>query len=163
MQLSIQKAIPSSNENVPLEYAGLVHHPEETLWNWHERIIAGNRIPDSQRKAWNRLYEADENKHLQPIKFGISGSLGFVDFKEENSLQNIIKCDAIYVTFLGVEPGKRFNGTGKSLMEGVERVGRMRSAKKVYGYIFSSRDSDPTDFFEKIGYEINKNNFSKYL
>ena len=135
-----QKVIPSINKQVRLENVGSITHVESSVI--YERLIAGNRIPDSQRKAYNSL---------RTVQGALSGDLGFVDFALERP-KNTKNLDSIYVAFIGVEPEKRMKGVGRCLMKGVEDIGKERDIHEIYGYINISEKSDPTDFFRKLGY-----------
>jgi GNAT superfamily N-acetyltransferase len=124
-------------------------------------VIAGQRIADSERKSWG--CKCGFEGPLGPIKRRPSGSMGFVDFRNERVGLNPFNCSALYVAFLGVEPEHVEKGVGRCLMEGVENIARMRGASKVHGDIYDLNKLDSTGFFKKLGYEIERKSFYKIL
>ena len=132
---------------VRIEYIGNIHHIKK---GDYERIIAGERIPDTKRKAYNKEYEED-GIHIEPIKGAFSGSMGFLDFNERINGSNL---ESIYVAWMGVEHPYRMRGVGTKLVEEVERVAIERGAKSTWGHIEKKRSDRILPFFKKLGYGI---------
>ncbi len=139
---------------IKLEHLGSIAHPRRPDIAF-ERVIAGDRIPDSERKAYRRKFEPDRI-NLPPVADAYSGSLGFVDFGTE---VGNINPKYIYLGYLGTEPAyRRKIGVGKTLVGEVERVAKERNCKGVYGLINIMRFHRVFPFFESLGYNADGDN-----
>ena len=144
---------------VRLEYVGEVkykwRHP--IFGKVFERVIAGERIPDSKRKAYRADYEPD-GMNLQPMRNTVSGSMGFIDFHS-----NLERSVDMYIATLGVEPESRRKGIGTALVHEVERIGLERGNQLVWCHVeFSRKKEQPRPFFEKLGYRMDGDTFFEW-
>lgn len=145
-------------ENVRLENIGVIHHIEKCT-DTFERIVAGKRIPDSERRAYNKSYEEDQI-HLEPVDGVFSGSLGFIDFGE---IRYSGRLESIYMAWMGIEPPYRKRGVGTKLVEEVEKTAIDRGANSTWGYVADWRFRRVFPFFEKLGYTVGNQMHSDFL
>jgi ribosomal protein S18 acetylase RimI-like enzyme len=141
---------------IPLENIGMEVRNDHVF----ERIIAGDRIPDNQRKAYNRMQEKD-GIHLLPIDGFFSGSKGFVDFSEIRLWNQEIT--SLYLAFIGVEPSYRNRNIGTSLVNAVEKTAIERGVGGIWAYVDKHRVKTVFPFFEKLGYKIGGEREDCYL
>ena len=131
---------------IRLEYVGPIRHLEKA--EHYERVIAGKRISDTKRKAYNGKHEED-GINLEPIEGVFSGDKGFIDFTEVRSDNGL---DSIYIGWTGVEPKQRAKGIGAALVREVERIAVERGAKMVTGNFEQLRHDRVFPFLSKLGY-----------
>jgi GNAT superfamily N-acetyltransferase len=134
-------------KDIRLEYVSNIEH----FFKDYERIIAGERILDIERQAYNENFEEDKI-HLESVEGKFSGSMGFIDFYELK--YKPFEVDSIYMGFMGVEPQYRNKDVGTNLIQKVEQIAIERGAKRTWGYIKGYRFKEIFPFFEKLGYHV---------
>jgi GNAT superfamily N-acetyltransferase len=150
-----QKPAQAREVNVPrigsvrLEYVGTVkyHGKVPRYGNKFERVIAGERIPDSQRTAYRAEHEVDKI-NLAPMRGAVSGTMGFVDFHDA-----IYGSDGVYVAMLGVEKKFRRLGVGTALVSEVERMAIERGRPNAWCYVDNKRKEVLLHFYSALGYK----------
>ena len=142
-------------ENIKFDFIGKYNG------NICERLIAGEKIPDSQRKAYRKGSHYPDIDY-PPIPNFYSGSLGFLDFQinvAENNFHSYL-----YVAFLGVEPEFSRRGVGSSLMKKVEEDALLQNVSRIWLYIDRDKYEMLEPFYTSLGYEgFDGKMFSKYL
>ncbi len=143
-------AEPTNLEAFRTEHAGNVTYPFADMGiRTFERVVAGELIPDMERKAYVRQYE-DDPIDLDRMPRAFSGSQGFIDFVDVERRGK----PEIYISHMGVEPQFRGTGIGRQLMQEVERVAKRRGAKSISLHVQRSRIEQLFPFYEKLGFDI---------
>ncbi len=146
----IQKSKKPKLNNMAIKHVGEIKHLSE--YEPCERIIAGEIISDFNRRAYNEFFEKGKC-HLDPVENAVSGSLGFLDFK-----QNIyVKINSIYLAFIGVEPDYRGQGIGKKLILELENIAIERKIQKIWLNIEPKRFRELSSFYSNLGYKKENN------
>jgi GNAT superfamily N-acetyltransferase len=143
-----EKKLPKL-ENIRIENIGEIIHKEKP--DKYERLIAGEKIPDTQRKAFRIEYE-ENDMNLDFVKDSFSGSLGFLDFRELKYSPNSEDWFQIYLGFMGVEPEHRKRGVGAELIKAVEKIAIERGATYIWGYVQGHIIQELFPFYNKLGY-----------
>jgi hypothetical protein len=146
---------------------GLVVHPEDIYQVPYERIILGDRIPDSARTAFNSRFETSGVQHLYPIPEVFSGSIGFLDFAMEyhhysDSEYQRVLGNQIYIAYSGIEINRRGNMANKRLFEGLKCIAKSRGVTRIHAQVQGHRFKQVFPVFERLGFvegtELNNGN-----
>ena len=154
-------------DHIRIEHVGNVLHPcvlpsMQDLFTC-ERIIAGERISDADRKAYKKEFEdKDDSIDFKTINGAVSGSLGFLDFRALYSDSKFVP-SKIHLEILGVEPQYRRRGVGKRLLGEVEKIAVARGIKHVEGLVESWRADRVLPFYERLGYKVLGTRDSQYI
>ena len=109
-------------------------------YTYHERLIAGNIIPDSQRKS-THCYGKYSSAAL---KGEYAGSQGFLTFWQEPNSE-------FYVGSICVEPDYQGKGVAAALLRALSAIAREAGAPAVLADVCKDNARSRT-FFEKNGF-----------
>ncbi len=123
-----------------IQYIGPIQSPRNMQY---ERIIAGEPMPETQRRVW-QVKTGAEN----------TGSQGFLDFrlKQSHCSDDTNKNPGLYVAWLGVEPEHEGRGIASQLIGELEEIAAQRGISRVIFTVFSD-SARMLRLAEHLGYE----------
>lgn len=126
----------------PVQYVGKkpsIFYPRKYVGNV-ERIIVGEKIPETRRTTWPPLASSFDNWP--------SGSIGFLDFSEEIFENSRI----LEVRLIGIKPSFRGRGFATKLIQEVEKIARERNITRLITSGISIENKAMLLLIEKLGY-----------